>query len=159
MGNTLQYKPLSRWICCNCTLKPLTKHCKESSHMSESCLLSLVWMMMMMMIMLVMRMIIMTLVFSPFCKLSAVLLRADSLNDFVALLEHRFYTRQKSNQNTMIRNSKIISTGYAILLKNWFCRDFHCFVPKSVLSRFRHLCLETNWTKDCVCGEKMTNIR
>ena len=34
-----------------------------------------------------------------------------------------------------------------------------CFVAKSVLSRFTHFCVEKNWTKECVCGEKMTNMR
>ena len=36
---------------------------------------------------------------------------------------------------------------YAVLSRNLF------------LLRFTHFCLETNLTKDCVCGEKMTNMR
>ena len=52
-----------------------------------------------------------------------------------------------------------ICTRYAVLLNNSLCRDLRCFVAKSVLSRYTHFCVEKNWTKDCVCGEKMTNIR
>ena len=49
-----------------------------------------------------------------------------------------------------------ICERYALLLKNWFyavlsrnlfCRDLRTFVWRK------------NWTKDWVCGEKMTNIR
>ena len=42
---------------------------------------------------------------------------------------------------------------------NWFCRDLRCFVAKSVLSQFTHFCVEKNYTKNCLCGEKMTNIK
>ena len=34
-----------------------------------------------------------------------------------------------------------------------------CFVTKSVLSRLMCFCMEKNWTKNCVCGEKITNFR
>ena len=40
-----------------------------------------------------------------------------------------------------------------------FCRDLRCFVVKCVLSWFTHFCVEKNWTKNCICGEKMTNMR
>ena len=36
---------------------------------------------------------------------------------------------------------------YAVLLRKLFCRDLRAF------------CVEKNWTKNCVCGEKKTNIR
>ena len=52
-----------------------------------------------------------------------------------------------------------IYTCYAVLSKNWFCCDLRRFVAKSVLLRFTHFCVEKNLTKDCICGEKMTNIR
>ena len=52
-----------------------------------------------------------------------------------------------------------IYTCYAVLSKNWFCCDLRRFVAKSVLLRFTHFCVEKNLTKNCVCGEKMTNIR
>ena len=52
-----------------------------------------------------------------------------------------------------------ICTRYAVLLKNWFCRDLRCFVAKSVLLQFTHFCVEKNWTKESICGEKMTIIR
>ena len=52
-----------------------------------------------------------------------------------------------------------ICTRYAVLFKNWFCRDIRRFVAKSFLSRFMHFWVEKNWTKDYVCGEKVTNIR
>ena len=52
-----------------------------------------------------------------------------------------------------------ICTRYAVLFKNWFCRDIRRFVAKSFLSRFTHFCVEKNWTKDYVCGQKVTNIR
>ena len=46
-----------------------------------------------------------------------------------------------------------------ILHMTLFCRNLRCFVAKSVLLRFTRFCVETNWTKNCACGEKTTNIR
>ena len=52
-----------------------------------------------------------------------------------------------------------IYTCYAVLSKNWFCCDLRRFVAKSVFLQLTHFCVEKNLTKDCVCGEKLTNIR
>ena len=49
---------------------------------------------------------------------------------------------------------------YAVLLQNPSCLcDLRCFVAKSVLSLFTRFCVEKNWAKIFVCGEKRTNIR
>ena len=33
-----------------------------------------------------------------------------------------------------------------------------CYFVKNFLSRFTRFCVEKNWDKNCVCGEKRTNI-
>ena len=48
---------------------------------------------------------------------------------------------------------------YAVLLSNWFYYNLRTFVAKSVLMHFTHFCVEKNLTKNCLRGEKMTNIR
>jgi len=44
-------------------------------------------------------------------------------------------------------------------LKISLCCHLRCFVAKSILSRFTRFCVEKNLGKNCVCGEKRTNIR
>ena len=47
---------------------------------------------------------------------------------------------------------------YFFLKKSFFCK-LRCFVTKSVLSRFTRFCVEKNLAQNCICGEKMTNMR
>ena len=45
-------------------------------------------------------------------------------------------------------------TIHAVLSQNLFCCHLRCFVSESIWSWFTRFCVEKNWTKNSVCGEK-----
>ena len=65
----------------------------------------------------------------------------------------------------LLHYQKIMGTIYDALLHftlfccKFFLLSFTIFCRKIVMSQFTRYCVEKIWAKNCVCGEKMKNIR
>ena len=58
-----------------------------------------------------------------------------------------------------MRNLEQICYVEKFLHMTLFCCKISFVAIYAVLSRFTRLCVEKNWTQNCACGEKKTNIR